>query len=174
MTSRPGPILKRALALPAALYGIGAGWLLGHRFLLLVHRGRRTGRVYRTVLEVVHWQREPSEAVVMSGFGRDSQWYRNVLAGGAVEIRIGRRRYHPTVRPLPEDEAMAVLAAYERRNRVVVPVIRAVLSRLAGIRYDGSASSRRSVVQALPLVAFRSDDQRGVSAHVPLAGSHQP
>ncbi len=158
MTSRPGPVLRRLLALPAALYRIDAGWLLGHRFLLLVHRGRRTGRVYSTVLEVVCWQPDRNEAVVMSGFGRGSQWYRNVLAGGAVEIRIGRQRFRPTVRPLPEEEAMAVLADYERRNRIVAPVIRAVLSRLAGMRYDGSVSSRRRVVQVLPLVAFRRDD----------------
>jgi deazaflavin-dependent oxidoreductase (nitroreductase family) len=154
MSPRPGPVITRLLALPAMLYRVGAGRLLGHRFVLLVHRGRRTGRVYRTVLEVVRWQREPVEAVVVSGFGRSSQWYRNVLAEGALEIRIGRQRYHPAVRLLPEDEAVAVLADYERRNRLAAPIIRAVLSRLCGFRYDGSESGRRRVVRALPLVAF--------------------
>jgi hypothetical protein len=91
----------------------------------------------------------------MSGFGADSQWFRNVLAGGAVEIRIGRERFHPTsVRELPRAEAVAVLAGYERRNRAVAVLVRFVLSRLAGVRYDGSDSTRRSVVQVLPLVAF--------------------
>ena len=93
----------------------------------------------------------------MSGFGRRSQWYRNVLAGGAVEIQIARRRFRPSVRPLPVDEAAAVLADYERRNRVLVPVVRAVLSRLAGFRYDGSEPSRRRLVDVLPLVGFRPD-----------------
>jgi deazaflavin-dependent oxidoreductase (nitroreductase family) len=152
---RPGPVLRRLLALPAGAYRVDAGWLLGHRFLLLTHRGRRTGRVYRTVLEVMRWQPARAEAVVMSGFGPASQWYRNVRAGGALEIRLGRERFHPAVRPLSEDEAVAVLADYERRNRLIAPMVRAVLTRLAGVRYDGSDSSRRRVVQALPLVAFR-------------------
>jgi deazaflavin-dependent oxidoreductase (nitroreductase family) len=154
---RPGPLLKRLLALPARLYGAGGGWLLGHRFLLLTHRGRRSGRLYRTVVEVVRWHPERSEAVVMSGFGTRSQWYRNVLAGGAVEIQIDRRRFRPSVRPLPTEEAAGVLADYERRNRVLVPIVRAVLSRLAGLRYDGSDASRRRLVEVLPLVAFRPD-----------------
>jgi hypothetical protein len=33
-----------------ALYSAHAGWLLGHRFLLLRHRGRRSHRLYGTVL----------------------------------------------------------------------------------------------------------------------------
>ena len=94
----------------------------------------------------------------MSGFGPGSQWYRNALAGGALEIRIGTERFCPTVRPLPEEEAVAVLADYEQRNHVLAPVIRAALSRLAGLRYDGSVASRRRVVQALPLIAFRRND----------------
>ena len=94
----------------------------------------------------------------MSGFGPGSQWYRNALAGGALEIRIGTERFRPTARALPEEDAMAVLADYERRNRIAAPVIRAALSRLAGLRYDGSAASRRHVVQAVPLIAFRRDE----------------
>ena len=156
MPSRSGPVLKPLLALPAVLYRVGAGPLLGHRFLLLLHRGRKTGRSYRTVLEVVSWRPELAEAVVMSGFGSQSQWYRNVLAGGA-EIQIARRRFHASVRALDEEEAVAVLADYERSNRIVTPLVRAVLSRLAGFRYDGSELGRRRLVGVLPLVAFRSE-----------------
>src|SRR5207248_4487384 len=44
-----------------ALYSAHAGRLLGHRFLLLAHCGRRTGRVYRAVLEVVAWDEVASD-----------------------------------------------------------------------------------------------------------------
>ena len=47
MPSSPGPILKRALRVPAALYAFGAGRLLGSRFLLLTHRGRRSNQLYQ-------------------------------------------------------------------------------------------------------------------------------
>lgn len=155
MPSRPGPVLKRLLAAPAALYRAGGGRLLGHRFLLLSHQGRRSGRTYETVLEVVRWDAGRDEATVMSGFGPGAQWYRNVLAGGAAEVQIGRGRFAPSVRVLDPDEAAAALAAYERANRLIAPLVRRVLSRLAGFRYDGSEASRRRVVETLPLIAFR-------------------
>ena len=64
--------------------------MLGHRFLLLVHSGRRTGRRYQTVVEVIRWDPAAREAVVLSGRGPRASWFRNVEAGGLVEIRIGR------------------------------------------------------------------------------------
>lgn len=143
------------LRAPTALYRADAGWLLGHRFLMLTHRGRRSGRDYQTVLEVLNWDDEREEAIVMSGFGQTAEWYRNVLAGGAVEVRIARRRFTPEVRPLGADEGAAVLAGYERRNRVFAPIVRRVLSRLSGERHDGTAAARRRVVEALPLLALR-------------------
>jgi deazaflavin-dependent oxidoreductase (nitroreductase family) len=152
---QPGHLSRRALRAPAVLYKVGAGPLLGHRFLLLTHRGRRSGRIYRMMLEVVGWDATRREAVVMSGFGPRAGWYLNVLDGGAEEVRIAAARFRPAVRELETDEAVRVVADYEQRNRFVAPVVRAVFSRLAGFRYDGSEDARRRVVGALPLIAFR-------------------
>ncbi len=156
MSARPrhGSPAWRALKAPTALYEHGWGWLLGHRFLALTHCGRRTGRQYVTVLEVVRWTPATHEAVVVSGFGPKAQWYRNVLAAGAEEVRIARVRYPAHARVLAHDEAVAVLADYERRNRLLAPVVRAVLSRLTGVRYDGSDRARDQIADKLPLVAF--------------------
>ena len=151
-------LLRWLLKAPVVLYDARAGWLLGHRFLLLRHHGRRSHRLYSTVLEVVAWRPATREVVVMSGFGHRSQWYRNVLAGQAVEVQVARLRFVPAVRPLDVDEAVGVLADYERRNRLAVPLVRAVLSKLAGFRYEGSDAARRRLVDNLPLVAFRPLD----------------
>ena len=154
-TSPSRPILRRALRVPIALYTIGAGPLLGHRFVLLTHRGRRSGRLYRTMLEVVRWDAARREAVVMSGFGSRASWYLNVQAGGAEEIRISRARFRPEVRSVEPEEAARIVADYERRNRLVAPVVHTVLSRLAGFDYDGSPQARQRLVETLPLVAFQ-------------------
>lgn len=153
--ARPGPISKQLLRAPTALYGIGAGWLFGHRFLLLTHRGRRSGNRYRTMLEVVAWSSATGEAIVMSGFGPRANWYLNVLAGGAEEVRIARRVFRPEVRRVEGDEAVRAVAEYERRSRLARPLVRAVLSRLAGFPYDGSEEARRRLVVVLPLLALR-------------------
>jgi deazaflavin-dependent oxidoreductase (nitroreductase family) len=143
------------LALPRLVYGAGAGPVLGHRFLLLVHRGRRSGHLHETVLEVLRWRGDVHEAVVISGFGPRAQWLQNVMAGGAVEIRIARERWPAVARHLEPAEAVAVLADYERRNPLLRPVVHRLLSRLAGLPYDGSADATDALVRVLPMVAFR-------------------
>jgi hypothetical protein len=111
------------------------------------------------MLEVVGWDSEKHEAIVMSGFGPDASWRLNVLAGGAVEVQIAGLRFEPRVRSPEREEAVAVVADYERRNRLAGPVVRAILSRLAGFRYDGSTESRRKLVETLPLVALSPRDR---------------
>jgi deazaflavin-dependent oxidoreductase (nitroreductase family) len=130
MTGRPGPIVRRLLRAPGLLYDWHAGWLLGHRFLRLTHRGRRSGRRYRTMLEVVGSGPAPGEVVAVAGLGRSADWFRNLQAGRGVEVAIGRRRFRP-------------------RHRV--------LSWLVGWRYDGSDGARRRLAGELPLVALRAD-----------------
>lgn len=148
------PVLKRILRIPGLLYRAHLGWVLGHRFLALSHRGRRTGRPYLTVLEVVRWDAGRTEAIVLSGLGRHAQWYKNVLAGEAELVRVGRSRFAPVARVLTPAEAGAVVEAYERRNRLLAPVVRRVLGRLAGFTYDGSPAARDRLVATLPLIAF--------------------
>ena len=48
--AKPTGVLKWGYNLPIALYRVRLGWLLGHRFLLLTHQGRKTGRILQTVL----------------------------------------------------------------------------------------------------------------------------
>jgi hypothetical protein len=56
---------------------------------------------------------------------------------------------------LAPDEAERLFADYERRSWLIAPLVRAVISRLVGWRYDGTQASRRRVVEQLSLVGFR-------------------
>jgi hypothetical protein len=94
---------------------------------------------------------------VPAGLGPRAQWLRNVLVAGEAEIEIGHERWAASVRALGPSEAAAVLADYERRNRFALPLVRRLLSRLAGFEYDGSEGARRELAARLPLVAFSPD-----------------
>jgi deazaflavin-dependent oxidoreductase (nitroreductase family) len=158
LAAQPAPprgMLAALLRLPIHLYHARLGFLLGHRALLLVHTGRRTGQRHETVLEVVRYDPRRREAVVMAGWGRRTQWLHNVEAGLARDVRIGRERFAPAFRVLGPDEAATVFANYERRNRLIRPVVRRVISALVGWRYDGTAAARRRVVQQLPMIGLR-------------------
>lgn len=147
--------LRGLFRTPVYLYRWRCGRLLGHRFLLLVHVGRRTGLRRQTVLEVMEYRDQAPEAIVMSAFGPNADWFRNIQATPGPEVVIGSHHFTADYRVLDADEAVRVIAGYEQRNRFAVPIIRPVLSRLLGWRYAGTVDDRRRLVAQLPLVAFR-------------------
>ncbi len=140
---------------PVYLYRWRCGRLLGRRFLLLIHTGRRTGRRRETVLEIMKYRRNGPEAVVMSAFGRSADWLRNIEAMPGAQVVIGPERFFVAHRILGVEEAVDVVGGYEERNWLLRPIIRLVLSRLLGWPYRGSASDRERLARQLPLVAFR-------------------
>ncbi|HTQ35196.1 MAG TPA: nitroreductase family deazaflavin-dependent oxidoreductase [Stellaceae bacterium] len=155
MTARPNRAIRWLFRLPVCLYHWRLGWLLGHRFLLLIHTGRRSGRRHETVLEVMEYRAASREAVVMNAFGRNSDWRRNIEARPGAEIIIGREQFLATHRDVEPEEAAAVVAGYERRNRLMAPIVRLGLRWLAGWPYRGTDADRQRLVAQLPLIAFR-------------------
>jgi len=75
-------------------------------FGTVVHRGRRSGRTYRTPLNVF---RVPEGYLVALTYGRDSDWVRNVLAAGGCELETMGREVKLTNPRLVHDESRAVL-----------------------------------------------------------------
>ncbi len=147
--------LKHAFALPNWLYANGAGRVFGHRFVQLTHVGRRSGQTFHTVLEVVRYDRVTGETTVVSGFGPKADWLRNLEAAGRAEVNFGHGPRPAAYRILPVEEAVAAYAAYERRNRLIRPVVRGTLSALLGWTFDGSPTALRRLAEQLPMVAFR-------------------
>jgi len=109
----PGPVLKVFLKAPIWLYRFHLGWLLGNRFLCIAHRGRKSGKLHRTVVEVVRFGREAPEVSVVAGWGPSTQWYRNLEAASPEEVIVGRRHWRdPQQRFLDEPERVELLASY--------------------------------------------------------------
>ena len=63
-----------------------AGWLPG--FGIVGYEGRRTGRTYRTPLNVF---RDGSDWIVALTYGSDVQWVKNVLAAGRCRLTVRGR-----------------------------------------------------------------------------------
>ena len=102
--------------------------LLGRRFVLLEHRGRRSGRARYVVLEVV--QREPGALMVISGYGATAQWYRNIVADPRVRIWSGGIRHaEANAIPLGPEHGTAILESYRHHH----PLTARLLGRAFGI-----------------------------------------
>jgi deazaflavin-dependent oxidoreductase (nitroreductase family) len=79
-------------------------WLLPP-WVVICHRGRRSGRLYRTPVNA--YKRGETLAIVVL-YGAESDWVRNLLAGGAQVVRAGRthellapRLVDPVTQPVP-------------------------------------------------------------------------
>ena len=152
--SRPSGALRMAFRLPIYLYRFRLGWLLDHRVLLLTHQGRKSRRVRRTPLEVIRYDPATEESVVVSAWGDKADWYRNLKANPAKEIRTGRERYVPEQRFLAPEEVYAEIAAYERHH----PWLARTIPRWLGHPLDGTEHARRRFADSVRMVAFRPEN----------------
>jgi deazaflavin-dependent oxidoreductase (nitroreductase family) len=84
--------------------------LAGHRwnpiFAIVEHRGRRSGRAYRTPVAA---RRVDAGFVISPSFGWQVDWYRNLVASGGGTIRW-RGRDYPIGAPRPVDPADGIAA----------------------------------------------------------------
>jgi deazaflavin-dependent oxidoreductase (nitroreductase family) len=116
-TPRPPRGIGRLLyRFPILFYRLGLGNLLGKRFLLLEHIGRITGLHRYAVLEVIRHDDEESVFMVVSGFGKRSDWYQNIGKNPEVRIRVGRRWMEAVAERLAPEEAEAEILDYARRH----------------------------------------------------------
>ena len=68
--------------------GLFAGWLPG--FGMLTHVGRKSGKVYRTPVNVF---RTPNGFIFALTYSSQSEWVKNVLAAGGCELQTGGKHY---------------------------------------------------------------------------------
>ena len=147
----PGRLALAVFRMPLFLYRHGWGQLLGRTFLLLVHIGRATARPHETVAMVLGDDPQTGEVVICSAWGPGAEWLRNLRAGPAKEIVIGRARFTPEHRFLTEDEAAEAIAGFRSRHPYRVRLITAILG-WGDLRRDDEVCT---FVQNHPFVAFR-------------------
>jgi deazaflavin-dependent oxidoreductase (nitroreductase family) len=152
-TPQPPRGFKRLfLRAPIWCYRLGGGWLLGKRFLLLTHTGRKSGLSRQTVLEVVDYNPDTDTYVIASGYGKQSHWYRNILKTPDVTIQVGQRRMHVKAHVLTPEESGEAMVRYARRY----PTAARFICRKVGYRVDGSEDDYRMVGhEAIPFIALR-------------------
>jgi deazaflavin-dependent oxidoreductase (nitroreductase family) len=114
---KPRGLVRFLLRTPIWLYRARLGLLLGHRLIYIAHRGRRSGARREVVVEVVRFDPALPEAVVIAAWGGIPDWYRNLRAARALEVRLGRRHWtRPHHRELGAAEVHRTLVGYQRAH----------------------------------------------------------
>jgi deazaflavin-dependent oxidoreductase (nitroreductase family) len=147
----PRGLTRLLFRAPIYLYRVGLGWLLGGRFLLLTHTGRKSGLPRQAMVEVVRHDEGSDTYVIASGFGEKSQWFQNLMHNPDVTIQVGRRKLAVTARQLAPAEAADEMAAYAQRH----PSAARSLARLMGYQVDGSESDYRALGEQIPFITLQ-------------------
>jgi deazaflavin-dependent oxidoreductase (nitroreductase family) len=153
--SRAARVLGRTLRMPSVLDRKGTRWLLQTlspaTVIVLVHRGRKSGKLYKTPVEVLRDDHERGELVVSPMWGRDSDWYRNVVAGGLIEAHVRGEKRQVEWRELDEPERRAAINAYREAHPLYSRMILRMLARVNG--FEGNPEE--AVLRELPMLSLR-------------------
>ncbi|GAB2634248.1 nitroreductase family deazaflavin-dependent oxidoreductase [Prescottella soli] len=158
ITERPNPPTgwkRRFFRMPITLYRWHLGALLGRRFVLVEHVGRRSGRTRQVVLEVVNHDEvrhgAPDGWVVAAGFGTTSDWYRNLHAHPRARAQVGRDTTAVDAEFLDADAGGELMAHYGSAH----PGLGARLCSTMGFEVDGSEADFREAGRNIHFVRLR-------------------
>lgn len=135
---------------PIFLYRSGLGWILGRRFMLLTHIGRRTGKVRRTVLAVLRFDPQTKEIMAISAWSAND-WYLNIQASPALQVEIGLIHYVPEQRTLSPEEIATLFEEYRYKH----PIFSRIVCQIPGWKWNSSHEEFLDLARTLRGVAFR-------------------
>ena len=136
--------------LPVLLYRLKLGWILGMRFMQLTHLGRRSGKVRRTVLAVLYFDKNSNEIFAVSAW-KGSDWFYNIQSSPALQVESGSVRYSPQQRTLSAEEITTAFLDYRKQH----PIFSRMVCRIPGWKWDSSYEEFLALARTLRGVAFK-------------------
>lgn len=108
---------------PQILYALGFGHLYGRVVLLLTTTGRKSGLPRVTPLQ---YEEIDGEIYVASALGDRADWFRNIEADPAVEVRVRSHRFSGMAEAVTDRDRVADFLEYRLRNhpRMVGAIMR--------------------------------------------------
>ncbi len=144
--------MRAAVRFPITLYKARMGWLLGKRFLMLTHTGRKSGVERFTVLEVVDHDPDAGTYFVASGWGDKAQWLQNVEANPSAEITIGMKRTHVTAVRMSRQQSELVFIRYADIHPTA---FKKLVKFMTGEEVEPDEAGARKLAETVPVVALK-------------------
>lgn len=144
-------MMRALLRSPKLIYASPLRSMLGRLYVLVEHRGRKSGRLYRTVVDRLHVDPGTGEVFVLSAWGETADWYRNVQTATASRVWVGRRSFVPRQRVLGPDEALAIQQKANRERPLAMRFGFLVM----GCPFPKTDEELRKISPFLPVVGFR-------------------
>lgn len=118
----PRGFLKGFVRLPMIFHQLGLGFLLRPmRLMALTTEGRNSGLARHTILE---YRRHGSKLYVVSGWGNQPHWVKNIIENPAVTIQFGQKEIAAKASIVSDSaEALRALYMFQRTGRVYEAIL---------------------------------------------------
>ena len=136
--------------MPILIYRLGLGSLMGKKFLLLQHTGRKSGEQRQAVLEIIQINLETGEYYVVSGFGLRSQWYQNIIHNPAAVIQVENKKMTAIAKQLNPEEASQVILDYSQKYPKNLKNLEAML----GYEIEHTPEGYLAFGREIPVICF--------------------
>lgn len=150
---RPNPLLRLVFKLPPLVYhGPVAAFFASRCVLRLTTTGRKSGQP-RTIC--VSFMPLDGGYIIFSGFGVQSNWYRNIRANPEVTVQIGRQTMRATAQVVadPARRKALMLRMQQRSSGCGPPTwIRPLLRLTRAFDYDAEIQLAVDQAEAMPVV----------------------
>ena len=137
MNQRPGRWLRVLYRAPVVAYRLGlAGresWI-GMHWVLIVTRGRRSGREHSVLVDLLGKDEPRGRYFVQSAYGRSADWVKNIEARPLFEAQVGRQRFAARLEEVSPSEALRVMTDYVEAHRFYSPFIARMLGYRGSLR----------------------------------------
>lgn len=153
---------------PRYFYHFKLGFLFGERFIHLKHWGRKSGQLKETVIEVIDQDKTNGVLYSASGFGTQSQWFKNISVNNAVFVTLRNTEFEASASVLSADEATEVLLRYVKAHPNSIKSV----ARLSGYEMDGSEKDVIAFSQIIKIVKFTLHERINPLQHY-LPRDHQ-
>ena len=124
---------------------------MGNRFIQIKHIGRVSGKVYKTVVEVVKYKPDSQIVYVVSGYKKKSDWLKNLTNHPQIDINFRGRKFGAIAERLDQDQASNVLLDYTHQH----PFAMQVLAKFMGYQIDGSDQDVSEMAAHLPVIEIQ-------------------
>jgi len=147
----PDGITRFILRVPVYIYRVGLGFILGQRFLMLEHTGRKTGLKHQCVLEIVFFDHDKRTYYVASGWGKRSNWLKNIEADPDVTIMIGDNKYRSVASRLNFNDSLSIMNNYSETHPAAFKIL---AKKILGESIASKNEKVGKMAENVPVVGF--------------------
>ena len=154
---QPSRLLKFLFKVPVWLHKMGlGGWerLVGAQWMLITTKGRKTGKLRHTMVDVMDYDKASDTYYIEAAYGARADWYKNIQANPIFEAKVGRIKFNARAGALTTEGASEMLVQFYRSK----PAYTRSVMAMAGMKFKDE-DELRSMGRNLTLLAVTPEKE---------------